>query len=86
MFLGLAINGVTEMRNDRVQIKVIVITALVVWLLSLAVFGVLALKVGTAALILLFLYGLWNLVIFSVSYLAVSRKVSNVMKQVDYCI
>ena len=86
MFLGLAINGVTEMRNDRVQIKVIVITALVVWLLSLAVFAVLSLKVGAAALILQFLYGLWNLVIFSAAYLAVSRKVSNVMKQVDYCI
>ncbi|RKI41770.1 sensor histidine kinase [bacterium D16-51] len=86
MFSGLDINGVTEMRNDGVQIKITIITAFAVWLLSLAVFAIMSLRVGMAAFSIIFIYGLWNLIIFFAAYLAVSRKISNVMQRVDNCI
>ncbi len=72
------------MRNNRKEIRRIVIVAIVIWFLSLLVFAIPVIGTGQADFFCL--YGVWNLGIFSFAYLFISRKVSVVMQQVDDCI
>ncbi len=79
----MGINGVTEMKNNRMQMKWIVIAAIIIWLASLAVFAAGAVHTGITSAVYMCMYGIWNLILFSMAYLVVSRKITNIMRQVD---
>ncbi len=86
MYLALDINGVTKMKNDRIEMKIIVISAFAAWLLSLAAFTIMSFKMVTTFIYLIFVYGIWNLAIFSIAYLAIAKKITDVLQRVDDCI
>lgn len=74
------------MRNNRKEIQFTAAAAAGVWGISLPVFLIIFSTVKTNVLLLVILYGLWNLVIFSTAYLAMSRNVNRVLGEVDRCI
>ena len=74
------------MRNNRKEIQFTAAAAAGVWGISLLVFLIIFSTVKTNVLLLVILYGLWNLLIFSTAYFAMSRNVNRVLGEVDRCI
>lgn len=74
------------MRNNRKQIQFTAGIAAGVWGISLPVFLLIFLTVKTNVLILVAIYGVWNLIIFSTAYFKMSRNVNRVLEEVDRCI
>lgn len=74
------------MRNNNKEIQRTAGIAAGIWLLSLTVFLVVCSNVKGNMLLLVGIYGLWNLMIFSAAYRIISRNVNRVLDEVNQCI
>ncbi len=74
------------MKDDRRKIKAIVFVTTGTWFLSMLAFAIWGIWNKKASLDFVFIYGIFNLGIFSFAYKIISKNVNRVMQKVDDCI